>query len=239
MRQTNDEAELVGWIHEAVDAGADVVLNPAAFTHYSYALRDACAMVTGRPLVEVHLSNPAAREAFRHTSVVSGSPPAPSPGSARRPTCSPSARWWPDPPVAHRTGAPQLGRGLDQRHPPRGALHAVEHVDLSGRDRRTRHVHPPAGLRSPAPRHRGPCRRVVVVHRPAAGRRRPPAGRRLASCRRPRPAAPTSTATAAPCAASRRRSPRSRRSAAGLPGHRGGPGRGWPSRAECTGRVRR
>jgi 3-dehydroquinate dehydratase II len=74
FRQSNDEAELIGWIHEAVDAGADVVLNPAAFTHYSYALRDACAMVTGagRQLVEVHLSNPAARESFRHTSVVSG-----------------------------------------------------------------------------------------------------------------------------------------------------------------------
>ena len=43
VRQTDHEAELVGWLHEAVDAGADVVLNPAAFTHYSYALRDACA----------------------------------------------------------------------------------------------------------------------------------------------------------------------------------------------------
>jgi 3-dehydroquinate dehydratase-2 len=74
VRETNDEAELVGWLHEAVDTGSDVVLNPAAFTHYSYALRDACAMVTGagRQLVEVHLSNPAARESFRHTSVVSG-----------------------------------------------------------------------------------------------------------------------------------------------------------------------
>jgi 3-dehydroquinate dehydratase-2 len=72
FRQTNDEGELVAWLHEAVDAGADVVLNPAAFTHYSYALRDACALVTtsGRRLIEVHLSNPAAREEFRHTSVV-------------------------------------------------------------------------------------------------------------------------------------------------------------------------
>ena len=74
FRQTNDEAELIGWLHEATDAGADVVLNPAAFTHYSYALRDACAIVTGagRRLIEVHLSNPASREEFRHTSVVSG-----------------------------------------------------------------------------------------------------------------------------------------------------------------------
>ncbi len=47
------------------------MLNPAAFTHYSYALRDACAALTA-PLVEVHLTNPAARETFRHTSVVAG-----------------------------------------------------------------------------------------------------------------------------------------------------------------------
>ena len=74
FRQTDDEAELIGWIHEAVDAGADVVVNPAAFTHYSYAVRDACAMVTaaGARLIEIHLSNPAAREEFRHTSVISG-----------------------------------------------------------------------------------------------------------------------------------------------------------------------
>lgn len=74
LRQTDDEAELIGWLHGAVDAGEPVILNPAAFTHYSYALRDACKLVTsaGLPLVEVHLSNPAAREAFRHTSVVAG-----------------------------------------------------------------------------------------------------------------------------------------------------------------------
>jgi 3-dehydroquinate dehydratase II len=71
VRQTDDEAELVGWLHEAADSSTPVVLNPAAFTHYSYALRDACAQLTA-PLVEVHLSNPAAREEFRHTSVVSG-----------------------------------------------------------------------------------------------------------------------------------------------------------------------
>jgi 3-dehydroquinate dehydratase-2 len=71
VRQTDDEAELVRWLHEAADASTPVVLNPAAFTHYSYALRDACAQRTA-PLVEVHLSNPAAREEFRHTSVVSG-----------------------------------------------------------------------------------------------------------------------------------------------------------------------
>ena len=71
VRQTNDEAELVGWVHEAADQRLPIVLNPAAFTHYSYALRDALAMRTA-PLVEVHLSNPASREEFRHTSVVAG-----------------------------------------------------------------------------------------------------------------------------------------------------------------------
>src|SRR6476620_4045402 len=71
VRQTDSESELVGWIHEAADASTPVVLNPAAFTHYSYALRDACAQLTA-PLVEVHLSNPAGREEFRHTSVVAG-----------------------------------------------------------------------------------------------------------------------------------------------------------------------
>jgi 3-dehydroquinate dehydratase-2 len=74
VRQTDDEAQLIAWLHESVETHAHVVLNPAAFTHYSYATRDACAMVTdeGLVLVEVHLSNPAAREEFRHTSVVSG-----------------------------------------------------------------------------------------------------------------------------------------------------------------------
>jgi 3-dehydroquinate dehydratase-2 len=71
VRQTDDEAELIGWVHEAIETRTPVVLNPAAFTHYSYALRDALAMRTA-PLIEVHLSNPAAREEFRHTSVVSG-----------------------------------------------------------------------------------------------------------------------------------------------------------------------
>ena len=71
VRQTNDEAELIGWLHEAADLSVPVIMNPAAFTHYSYAIRDACAMLTA-PLIEVHLSNPIAREEFRHTSVVSG-----------------------------------------------------------------------------------------------------------------------------------------------------------------------
>ncbi|WP_214320029.1 type II 3-dehydroquinate dehydratase [Nonomuraea sediminis] len=71
VRQTDDEAELVSWLHEAADGRIPVVLNPAAFTHYSYALRDAIAQRTA-PLVEVHISNPAAREEFRHNSVVAG-----------------------------------------------------------------------------------------------------------------------------------------------------------------------
>jgi 3-dehydroquinate dehydratase-2 len=71
VRQTDSEHELISWVHEAADARLPVVLNPAAFTHYSYALRDALAMRTA-PLVEVHLSNPAARDEFRHTSVVAG-----------------------------------------------------------------------------------------------------------------------------------------------------------------------
>ncbi|MDM4763256.1 type II 3-dehydroquinate dehydratase [Galbitalea sp. SE-J8] len=74
VRQTDDEAELIRWIHAAVDSATPVILNPAAFTHYSYALRDAAAMLAtaGVPLVEVHISNPHAREQFRHTSVISG-----------------------------------------------------------------------------------------------------------------------------------------------------------------------
>lgn len=74
VRQTDDESQIVGWLHEAVDTRAHVVLNPAAFTHYSYALRDAAAQITtsGLLLVEVHLSNPHTRESFRHYSVVSG-----------------------------------------------------------------------------------------------------------------------------------------------------------------------
>lgn len=71
VKQTDSESELVGWIHEAADLRVPVVLNPAAFTHYSYSLRDACAQRTA-PLIEVHLSNPHTREEFRHTSVISG-----------------------------------------------------------------------------------------------------------------------------------------------------------------------
>ncbi|MEU4544589.1 type II 3-dehydroquinate dehydratase [Nonomuraea dietziae] len=71
VRQSDFEGELLAWLHEAADRRIPVVLNPAAFTHYSYAVRDAVAMRTA-PLIEVHISNPAAREEFRHTSVVAG-----------------------------------------------------------------------------------------------------------------------------------------------------------------------
>ena len=74
IKQTNDESELISWLHDAVDTKAEVIINPAAFTHYSYALRDACAIVTtsGLQLIEVHISNPHSREEFRHNSVISG-----------------------------------------------------------------------------------------------------------------------------------------------------------------------
>jgi 3-dehydroquinate dehydratase-2 len=69
VRQTDDEATMIGWLHEAADAALPVVINPGAWSHYSYALRDAAALA---PLVvEVHLSQTAAREEFRHTSVIS------------------------------------------------------------------------------------------------------------------------------------------------------------------------
>lgn len=73
VRQTDDEAEMIRWMHRAVDEGTPVVMNPAAFTHYSYGLADAAAQVTdaGLPLMEVHISNPSARESFRRHSVIS------------------------------------------------------------------------------------------------------------------------------------------------------------------------
>jgi 3-dehydroquinate dehydratase II len=71
VRQTEYEGELVTWIHEACDNATPVVLNAGALTHYSYALMDAVKMRTA-PLVEVHISNIAAREGFRHESVITG-----------------------------------------------------------------------------------------------------------------------------------------------------------------------
>ena len=71
VRQTNHEGELLDWLNAAADDGSPVVLNAAAWSHYSYAIFDACAQLTA-PLVEVHISDPSQRpEEFRHTSVVS------------------------------------------------------------------------------------------------------------------------------------------------------------------------
>ena len=70
VRQSDAEAEMIGWLHEAADAGAPVILNAGAWTHTSVAVRDAASQLTA-PLIEVHLSNVHAREPFRHTSYLS------------------------------------------------------------------------------------------------------------------------------------------------------------------------
>ena len=71
VRQSDSEVEIIQWLHEAAEKKIPVIINPAAFTHYSYAIRDAAEMISV-PLIEVHLSNPLRREEFRHTSVISG-----------------------------------------------------------------------------------------------------------------------------------------------------------------------
>ena len=70
VRQTDTESELIGWLHDAADEGAQVILNAGAWTHTSVAVRDAASQLTA-PLIEVHLSNVHARETFRHTSYLS------------------------------------------------------------------------------------------------------------------------------------------------------------------------
>jgi 3-dehydroquinate dehydratase-2 len=70
VRQTDDEAEMLHWLHDAADAGVPVVLNAGAWTHYSIAVRDACAQLTA-PLIELHISNTHQREEFRHHSYIS------------------------------------------------------------------------------------------------------------------------------------------------------------------------
>jgi 3-dehydroquinate dehydratase-2 len=70
VRQTDHEGELLGWLHEAADAGVPVVLNAAGWTHYSIAVRDACVQLTA-PLIELHISNTHRREEFRKHSYIS------------------------------------------------------------------------------------------------------------------------------------------------------------------------
>jgi 3-dehydroquinate dehydratase-2 len=70
VRQTDHEGEMLGWLHGAADTGTPVVLNAGAWTHYSIAVRDACASLTA-PLIEVHISNVHTREQFRHHSFIS------------------------------------------------------------------------------------------------------------------------------------------------------------------------
>jgi 3-dehydroquinate dehydratase-2 len=70
VRQSDSEADLLGWVHAAADAGDPVILNAGALTHTSIALRDACAELRA-PLIEVHITNVHAREEFRHHSYIS------------------------------------------------------------------------------------------------------------------------------------------------------------------------
>lgn len=69
FRQSNIEGELVDWLHEARDKATAVVLNAGAYTHTSVALHDAIKAIA-IPVIETHLSNPAAREQFRHVSLL-------------------------------------------------------------------------------------------------------------------------------------------------------------------------
>jgi 3-dehydroquinate dehydratase-2 len=69
-RQTNDEGQYIEWLHEMLEIADGVIVNPAAWTHYSYAIRDAVELIDV-PVVEVHLSNVDEREDWRRVSVIS------------------------------------------------------------------------------------------------------------------------------------------------------------------------
>ena len=69
FHQSNSEAQIIDWIHGAIDGAAGIIINPGAFTHSSWAIHDALAAFEG-PIIELHLSNPDAREPWRRTSVV-------------------------------------------------------------------------------------------------------------------------------------------------------------------------
>ncbi len=70
FRQPNSEAQLIEWIHEAINGAAGIIINPAAFSHTSVAMLDALKMIK-QPIIELHISNPHQREEFRHRSFVS------------------------------------------------------------------------------------------------------------------------------------------------------------------------
>jgi 3-dehydroquinate dehydratase II len=70
FRQTNSEAQLIEWVHEAIDNGSGIIINPAAYTFTSLALLDALKMFPG-PIIELHISNVHKREAYYHNSYVS------------------------------------------------------------------------------------------------------------------------------------------------------------------------
>ena len=70
FRQSNSEADIIGWIHEAIDQGSGIIINPAAFTFTSIAILDALKMFEG-PIIELHISNIHKREAYYHHSYVS------------------------------------------------------------------------------------------------------------------------------------------------------------------------
>ena len=69
FRQSNSEAEIIGWIHGGINDASGIIINPAAFTHTSVAILDALHMIK-HPIIELHISNPHKREAFRHVSFV-------------------------------------------------------------------------------------------------------------------------------------------------------------------------
>ena len=69
FRQSNSEAEIIDWIHGGINGADGIIINPAAFTHTSVAILDALSMVK-QPIIELHISNPHKREAFRHHSYV-------------------------------------------------------------------------------------------------------------------------------------------------------------------------
>jgi len=70
FRQSNSEADIIDWIHEAIDKGSGIIINPAAFTFTSIAILDALKMFEG-PIIELHISNIHKREAYYHHSYVS------------------------------------------------------------------------------------------------------------------------------------------------------------------------